>query len=237
MIQPSAFDSELLGIRIGKVAVAGLDRQRLEELRGEMPEAGVDLLFIRDSGFAFERMNELSWEGLELADVKVILSRPVTLIDVEPSPEFDVDTANVSRPAELVPLTRQIARRSRFYSCFGEKSAFKLYDRWLENSLARTAADWCFVARDRGSKEAAGIVTVKRDGSTADLPLVATAERFRGKGVLRLLTTAALAKLAAEGVGTCTVGTQLANRTAIRAYEALGFSFESTVVDFHLNRI
>ena len=88
-----------------------------------MADAGIDLLFIRVSQFAFDRMNQLSWAGLELADVKVILSRPVRTIDVDGTADFIVDdSADRSVAAELRPMARDIARRSRFARTFGEEA-------------------------------------------------------------------------------------------------------------------
>ena len=80
------------------------------------------------------------------------------------------------------------------------------------------------------------MMAVKREGQTADLTLVATAEAFRGRGVLTLMAGAALRRLRDERIAVCTVATQLSNRAALRAYQSIGFAFERTVVDLHLSR-
>ena len=236
-IRPSAFDSEMLGIRVGKAVVAGLDRGLVHALRTELADADLDVVFLRDTSFAFERVADLPWEGLELTDVKVILSADGAPPSTERGEAFVVTTdAGPQDSAALLPIVHAIADRSRFTRCFGEAAARRLYDAWLRNALAREAADWFFVARSVADGQPAGLIAVKREDDAADLALVATAERYGGRGVLKLLTAAALQRVRADGVSRCTVATQLSNRTALRAYESMGFTFDRTVVDLHLSR-
>jgi GNAT superfamily N-acetyltransferase len=237
-IRRSAFDSDMLGLQVGKAAVEGLDRPTAEALAAELAGTELDVVFIRDTKFAFERAAELPWGALDLADVKVSLSRDTHPTRPGSDSSFAVSTDVALDDARaLLPLTRSIARLSRFHRCFGEAAAFRVYDAWLRNALAREAADWCVVARAPHRSDPAGFIAVKRDGISADLPLVATADEYRGRGVLRLMMAAVLRRLEAEGVKRCTVSTQLSNAPAVRAYQALGFGFEGTLVDLHMRRI
>lgn len=237
-IEPSAFDTELLGLRVGKTRLAGLTRDILEELRAELTERRLDIVFVRDTDFRFERVAELSWTSVELADVKTTLSRPVHNPPSVMSDAFVVtSTVGPDDTAGLVDLVHLIARQSRFHRCFGEAAARRVYEAWLANAIAGRAADWCFVARSRVNESGpAGLIAVKRDGDTADLALVATAQRYQGQGVLKQMMSAVLATLRAAGVAKCTVATQLSNRTAFRAYQALDFAFDGTLVDLHVSR-
>jgi GNAT superfamily N-acetyltransferase len=236
-IEPSAFDTELLGVRVGKAAVSGLTRELVDELGVEMERVDCDVVFIRDTAFRFERMNELPWDRLELADVKVVLSRADFQVLHGDVIGFEVGSRIAPQDLQaLQSMVRDIARRSRFYRAFGEAAAFRLYDAWLENAMAGRAADWCFVAHETASGRPAGLLVIRREGESADLALVATAEAFRGRGVLRLMCAHALPCIHAAGVRRCTTATQLSNASALRAYESLGFAFDGTVVDFHLRR-
>lgn len=236
-IRPSAFDTEMLGVRVGKAVVDGLDRPLAELLRSELLASELDVAFVRDTNFQFERVSELPWTFLELADVKLLLANAAQEPAVEARGDFAVvqDITPDDGPA-LKAMVHSIARLSRFHRCFGEAAAFRLYEAWLRNSLAKQAADWCFVARHTASGDAAGLMAVKRDGGAADLTMVATAEPYRGRGVLKLMTSTVLRFLQGEGVTRCTVTTQASNRAALGAYQALGFTVESTVVDFHMSR-
>lgn len=236
-IRPSAFDTKMLGMRVGKATVAGLDRRLAELLRSELLASDLDVAFVRDTNFRFERAAELPWPHLELADVKVQLAIATRPMASGTNADFTVaqDAASADGPA-LTAMAHSVARLSRFHRCFGEAAAFRLYEAWLRNSIEGHAADWCFVARHRASGDAAGLMAVKRDGDAADLAMVATAERYRGRGVLTLMTSSVLAFLRDAGVGRCTVATQLSNHTALEAYQSLGFRVESTVVDFHMSR-
>lgn len=244
-VHASPFDSGILGQRVGRAFVQGLDAALIDELRAEMRAGGLDLVFVRDTNFAFENAGALPWAGLELADVKMTLSRTDLSVVPQISPGLDIvlDPSPADAP-RLTPLVREIAGRSRFRRIFGEAVAFRLYDAWLANVLAREAADWCFVARPAGapgdiggagSHAPAGFIAVKRDGPGAELTLVATSEHWRGRGVLTFMISHVLATLRAEGIAVCTVGTQLSNQAALRAYQALGFFVQGVAVDLHLH--
>jgi len=237
-IQPSPFDTEILGLRVGKLLVHGLTPPLLKTIRGVLAASELDLVLVRDTGFAFEQVHELSWPGLQLADVKLTLSQPCAAGAAPRPGDFEVTSEVGAGDAKaLLPLLEPIALRSRFAHGFGEAAARRLYERWLANCLNGTAADRCFVARRPGDPEPAGLVTVKKDGASGELTLVATAASFRGQGVLRLLHGHASAYLTSQGVARCAIATQLANRDALRAYEALGFTVDGMVVDFHLRRL
>ena len=236
-IRPSAFDTETLGLRVGKVTVHGLDRQLVELLRSELIVSDLDVAFVRDTNFQFERVSELPWTHLELADVKLQLAHPAAAAPPDVRADFLVvqDIAAGDGPA-LTAMAHSIARLSRFHRCFGEAAAFRVYETWLRNSLDRRAADWCFVARHTATGDAAGLMSVKRDGASADLAMVATAQSYRGRGVLKLMSSTVLRFLQGEGITRCTVATQISNRSALSAYQALGFVVEGTLVDFHMSR-
>jgi GNAT superfamily N-acetyltransferase len=236
-IQPSAFDTEMLGLRIGKIVVDGLDGPLAEQLRKELMASSLEFAFIRDTNFRFERVSTLPWAHLELADVKFQLTQATRAAAANTLPGFSVvqDVSASDGPA-LTAMTQAIARLSRFHRCFGEAAAFRLYEAWLRNSLAKRTADWCFVARHTATGDAAGLVAVKREGPTADLTLVATADSYRGRGVLKLMTSTVLTFLQAQGVARCAVATQATNRAALAAYQSLGFTVEGTFVDFHMSR-
>ena len=236
-IQPSAFDTEMLGVRVGKVAVSGLDRSHAELLRVELLASDFDVAFVRDADFHFEHVSQLPWTGLELADVKLQLAIAMHAPAADAPSEFVI--VQESRPdagPALTAMAHSIARLSRFHRCFGEAAAFRLYEAWLRNSLAKQAADWCFVARHVTSNEAAGLMAVKREGGSADLTMVATAEAYRGRGVLKQMTSTVLGFLHGQDVRRCTVATQASNRAALAAYQALGFAVEGTMVDLHMSR-
>jgi hypothetical protein len=120
-IQPFAFDTALLGVRVGKARVVGLIRSLLSELGAEMAATDLDVVFVRDAGFPFERVADLPWRDLELADVKATFSRPVSSVVTEQRHDLIVTSAvGTDDASDLVDLVHSIARWSRFYRYFGE---------------------------------------------------------------------------------------------------------------------
>jgi ribosomal protein S18 acetylase RimI-like enzyme len=236
MIRYSEFDSTLFSRKIGKASIRGLDSASLATLREEAAAGRYAVVFVKDEAFNFEGAHLLDWRGLELMDIKIVLSRESKPEGVPVESDFSVDSIVRS---DDIPILRealwQVADRSRFHRAFGQAAARSLYDTWLTNSVKGAAADMVFVARDPVAGAPAGVITVKLSDDEAEMVLVAVHDLFRASGVGRSLVGKVCEALQARQVRTCRVGTQLSNRDALRFYNSTGFRFDSTVTDFHLS--
>jgi ribosomal protein S18 acetylase RimI-like enzyme len=236
MIEFSKFDSEILGKRVGKTAVRRLNTEILDIIYAESEKMNLDIVFIRDSGYHFTDAHLMNWKRLQLADIKVVL----TISDLDRSNDTGSSRFFVTQDIKsgdleyLYLMVNQIASRSRFYRCFGKEAAETLYRTWLDNSIAKSAADYCFLAKDVQTNNPASLITIKSEGDTAELILVATGESYQGKGAGKLLVAHVFSFLKKNGFKNCSVGCQLDNRSALRFYNSVGFKFDSLIADFHL---
>lgn len=234
----SEFDSNILGIRVGKTTGRHLTAEALELIRSDFKKTDLDVLFIRALEYHFFETHLINWKGLELADVKVILTTTDPEIGETDDPAFEVTQDIEKRDIdELYKMVAQIARRSRFNRCFGKDAAERIYREWLDNSVAKKAADYCFLARESKTRRPASLVTVKSTDATAELILVAADETYHGRGVGRLLVSHVFSFLREKSISQYSVGCQLDNRSAFRFYNSLGFRFDSFIVDLHLHRL
>jgi ribosomal protein S18 acetylase RimI-like enzyme len=235
VIRYSEFDSKLLGRKVGKATVGGLNPALLQQLRDEQVKQEMALVLIRDTGFDFSVLHTLPWENLRLSDVK-ILSSTTEL----PSESRHLDGFHFTRDlrsGDMGPLramVSQIAELSQYRRFFGREVALSLYEQWLENSLSGEVADYCLLVRSQDTHEPAGFVAVEIQDHVAEATVVAVGENYRGSGISRVLLSNVLYEIGELGAKSCAVATQITNRSALRFYNSLGFRFDSYRVDFIL---
>jgi GNAT superfamily N-acetyltransferase len=154
---------------------------------------------------------------------------------------------HVPEGSEPVPSAklRALAITSGVYSRFNidsniPKAGFEfMFERWITNSINRSIADEVFVAYENPatSGDEVGFITVKRNGSSVNIGLLAVDEKHRRKGIAHSLLSRAVL-WALEQVGGCpnpsiNVVTQGANLPAVNCYKSFGFSLKSTQNVYH----
>jgi dTDP-4-amino-4,6-dideoxy-D-galactose acyltransferase len=152
-------------------------------------------------------------------------------------------TARLYQAGDL-PDILSIARTSYVFDRFHSDSflpnqaANRVNERWVENSCLGIAADAVVVALN--GDRPVGYVTCKVDRTAekylgtlfGNIGMVATDLGWRGRGIARLATQAALDWFANQGVGVVEVGTQLGNIPASRLYETCGFKLLGNSLTF-----
>lgn len=125
---------------------------------------------------------------------------------------------------ELEELALAAGARSRFAvdPRMPAGTAARMYAIWIRESFGGAMGDEVLAARDAAG--AAGLATLKRDGTEGTIGLVAVAARLRGAGVGQLLMEAAAARFAQLGAVRAVVVTQGENLAACRLYESCGFA-------------
>jgi dTDP-4-amino-4,6-dideoxy-D-galactose acyltransferase len=167
--------------------------------------------------------------GFEVVDTRVtmncrIAERSAAVVEIEAS----LDEADA-----LARIARTSFSDSRFFNDphLNDSRCADFYETWLRNSLSGSLADAVLVERVNG--EAAGFVTVRFDGDSASMPLVAVAQELRGRGVGRRMVASALDWLSDRGASDVEVITQLTNVDAIRLYTSAGFRLQNSSVWLH----
>jgi ribosomal protein S18 acetylase RimI-like enzyme len=162
--------------------------------------------------------------GMRPAGGLVLFDRPVALrASVLPAGVTIRDGAPADLGA-LRPIALALAETSRFgrVAVLGPDAAPRLYERWLERSLAGAAAHAVLVAERAG--EPIGLVTLAHAEPDADeLVLVGVRPDAQGRGVAGALIEAAAARVAQDGRSSLLVKSALDNVAAQRFYQRGGF--------------
>lgn len=127
----------------------------------------------------------------------------------------------------VVEIARTSFRWSRFHldPDVPDDVANRIKADWVGSYFDGTRGDELLVALHDGAPAGFLAVLVAADGARV-IDLVAVAERARGRGLARALTTAS---------GATRVGTQAANVAATRLYESMGFSLARAEYALHLH--
>jgi len=136
--------------------------------------------------------------------------------------------------SELLDLALASGTHSRFRMdpemptrCF-----HALYEAWIRRSTLREIADEVLVHGETGQLQ--GMVTIRQDGSTAHIGLIAVADAARGKGLGSGLVLAAEAWALQKGASDMEVATQGANQQAIALYGRCGYRIKAVEDVYHL---
>jgi dTDP-4-amino-4,6-dideoxy-D-galactose acyltransferase len=107
----------------------------------------------------------------------------------------------------------------------------QLYRTWVRNSIRREMADEVLVVRE--GQRTVGFLTLKADGESGRIELLAVDVESRGKGYGVELVRAAEECFRAMGCDSGSVVTQAANRPACRLYRKCGYEIVLTEYFYH----
>lgn len=227
LVHESGFDSELFGIRFGRI------RATAQELAAANPRT------LRDELAAFDyvdgrvpveeraALSTLVRSGMAPVDGLILFDRPATPRVIATPANLQIRVAGPADLPALAPFASILARGSRFgrTPALGLDSGEKLYRRWIENSIAGTAAYAVLVAVQ---DSIIGFVTLQHAEPDADeLVLVGVLPTGRGHGVADALVEAAAVHASREGRARLLVKTSLDNIAAQRSYQRCGFRTRS----------
>jgi len=251
IISKKEWDSEILGFNVGNIDFLASDGNYYNQLEikkllikkifKKFKVDKIDYILCRIDSGDHTSINSLISSGFILIDG--ILTFSLNLEDIE----LYNDTSNV-RIRHLNPgdedQIKRIARESikigRFYSDpnISMTKAKKIYEIWAENSCNYRVADAVIVGAI--DNEIAAFVTCRLDKNAkvcydvnlGVIDLVATAKRFRKKGLAKHVIYGALKWFKENNIDIIEVGTQISNISASRFYESCGFRLISSSLTF-----
>lgn len=241
------WDSELLGRKCGRFEIYTTDRITASDQLKKVIQSAMQFaikdnfqhLYVRVPSSWFAVANVLSKIGFLYTDGLLLFSIDLNKSKVKSDCEM-VRIASQSDLNSCVNLAKNSFRQTRFHSdpSISYTEAESIYEQWVRNSFS-TAADSVVIAEI--NQQIAGFVTCKHQHDTYEITgkrfgtigLVATAEKFRGQGVGKIVTFGALDWFVSQGIDLVEVGTQISNMPASRLYEACGFKLTSTSLTFH----
>nr|MDO8100882.1 GNAT family N-acetyltransferase [Candidatus Njordarchaeota archaeon] len=247
LVDESKWDSEILGVKYGKMKVlcfhpeTDLEERAylLENLVTKLSKEGFKLVIARNPMDDVSTINALEREGAVVTDVLVTFQRDTKN---PPSSQVIMDGVRISEASEndegdAVKIARSVFRIDHFHSDqrLPNNKSDELYAKWTANSF-HGLANVVLVAM-KGSKML-GFITCKTENLTPKykygvIDLVGVANESKGKGIGTALVADAL-KWFSKSVSSVYVGTQSGNICALRLYEKLGFKAASAEATLHL---
>jgi len=237
---PEPFDSEVLGLRIGRIASAHAsgtaDYQDL--FTGVAISAladGYQQVLRRVGLTSMSEVWALERTGFELMDVGVTFAR--ALAEPIAMPVHEHLTVRASTDDDLEAITEAMVAipwQSRYEAdpAYRADRVRELRRRWLWNSH-RGRADVVLIGEMDGAP--AGYVTCRLDRAdgSGEIELVGTLPRFRGRGVAGATLASAIAWFSTRA-RVVTVRTQATNTAAATLYERAGFTLRNTDLTYRL---
>jgi GNAT superfamily N-acetyltransferase len=233
------FDSEVLGLRVGRLAAASASsrseyRALFESIARTAREQGYDQILRRTSLQTFAEIWALEQARFELMDVGVTFARTLRGA-IAPRADGDL-RVGPSTAADMEAIADAMVSQpwgSRYEAdpAYDPACVQELRRRWLWNSH-RGRADVVLVGSLDGRP--AGYVTCRLDPhGPGEIELVGTLPAFRGRGVASGILAHALAWFSTRAA-TVTVRTQATNVAAASLYERSGFTLCASDLTFRL---
>ena len=136
--------------------------------------------------------------------------------------------------SDLEQLAYESGKYSRFKidSGFHKSEFFKLYKRWIKNSINKINNKEVFVYSE--NQEIAGMVTLDYNDKAGNIGLIAVSQQFQGRGIGTKLVEQCFLELSQKGIPNIEVVTQKNNLGANKLYQKNGFKTKNIVNIYHL---
>jgi dTDP-4-amino-4,6-dideoxy-D-galactose acyltransferase len=224
-IREDSWDSSQLGKTVGKV------EQLTGENKKDILRVLSDVVQSQKFQYILFRLNSshLSWVQLIEESGGILLDASIELICTNVSAIQHHGTLTVKPYAESyreqVKSCAGSFSHGRFFSDPLFRKGQTIYQSWIENALDNAAADQTFIAVDHG--ELHGFVSIKsvKVGSKnlLHIPLIAKKLNSSRPGVGKILLSSVLEYASEHQFDGVTLGTQISNLPALRAYTQMGF--------------
>jgi dTDP-4-amino-4,6-dideoxy-D-galactose acyltransferase len=227
------WDSDFFGFSTARISAPHLDTKNLSEIIRTLTRNQIRLAY-----WSVEPTDEESHEaailcGGFLADVKLTytLDLPTQSSLTSKWPVVPVHEPVQSEVLDGLAITAGGHSRFRIDPTFPDPLFCAMYAEWMHKSLTGERADQVMIVEAEG--QTAGMLTVKQDGSTGSIGLVAVDSQYEGKGMGNALVRHAINWSADRACTQISVVTQERNLSACRLYERCGFHIEQSEHIWH----
>lgn len=229
---PLPWDTNHFGISIGRLLPTSVSDDELMNAIRTAEAAGIRCLYwLSDPDASQVAMGERA--GFKVVDIRVELIASVRAGTPNRNEAASIREAGKSDLGQLKSLAARSHRNTRFYTdgSFPIDRTDELYGAWIEKSF-QDPTQQVLASGPSGAPSGYIAFGVSTEGNGV-IGLVAVEETERGTGVGSALVSAAMHRLAGQGIDHVTVVTQGDNSAAHRLYNALGFSERNRFVWLH----
>ncbi|RPE90999.1 dTDP-4-amino-4,6-dideoxy-D-galactose acyltransferase [Frederiksenia canicola] len=109
---------------------------------------------------------------------------------------------------------------------FSQAENQRFYAKWIENAVKGEFDDLCLIAEQDGKLQ--GTISLRFNGKTAKIGLLAVASEFQRQGIAKRLLSAAISHAKHHNAENLHITTQLSNIAAISLYQSIGATISET---------
>lgn len=221
----SAFDTEILGVKTAKIT--SLDPHLVTDLKKDLQKYQIQYATYRISADDYPAIQNLEKYGFIFVDGLITLEACVKNDNARFS---SIEIAGKEDEDQLIYLASTMYRGiSRYYHdpVISQKKADSVYQQWMKNSLAGKVADAVLIWKEK--KDILGFITLQKKG---EIPLIGVAKKARGKGIGKILLSAAFSQFSEWGLEKITIETQMTNFAALCLYQSCGFTVSDASLTF-----
>lgn len=233
MITYLKWDSDFFRKKIARVTIgADYTPEVLNETIKTLFQKKYDCAYLIILGDRGDLLDYCRKKHFFLADQKLLMRKKTETFTAESSGHIEADLS-VSKQSIFKDLVHQIAKVSRFYKDPNFRPfAYKLYEKWLFQSLTRRSNHKCFFAwKDHIP---VGLITLKLENNNPYIDLFGVDRLYRKKGIGTALLRTADTWANNKGYNNIFVTTQADNNIAVIVYKKYGFKEENTTYIFHI---
>lgn len=225
MIEKLNWDSDFFGYPVGKInANEGIDLLLSDEININQ----FRLIYIFSDHKLIIKDKRVSEVDIKTTLIRTMLKNEELIIHPAIS-EYDG-----SQDEALHSLAIESGVYSRFKRDpgFKDNEFFKLYSKWIRDSIDKKIADKLLVYME--DNKIGGFVSLKFKAEYAEIGLIAVHGNSRGKGIAMALLYAAFFHTKKQGFNYTHIVTQFENTPAMKLYQKAGFKIENKKYVYHL---
>lgn len=223
-----SWDSSFFGFNVARITQSNLTPNELSSVLRELRDNRFRLCYWSIPAGEQHLVDTAVKLGGFLADKKTTYVKDLSkVLEVVPHNDVSVIPYLAKTPDQtLIELALTSGNFSRFKldPSFPSGLYNKLYTCWITRSVRKEIA-WQVLVAKLGTTTL-GMLTLGKREKRGDIGLVAVSPEARGKGIGRLLVSAANKTFFSRGYDVAQVVTQLANKSACKLYEACGYRVE-----------
>lgn len=226
MVEVLDWDSEFFGYKVGQIVLT--ENKKVDEAAILRWSENFKLVYvISDSEEKFKSSR------IQLVDIKTRLTKKIKALR-----ERFIDSNYIEGESyndqQLISLALQSGAFSRFKkdSNFVNDEFYKLYHKWISDSLNKKIADKVIVFKKELIPK--GLLTLSFKNTFAEIGLLSVDEFSRGEGIGQSLLMYADEITIAKGLMEVQVSTQLQNFPAMQLYKKVGYSILYKKYIYHI---
>lgn len=220
-IQPNQWLSSFFQRQIGEIEkVCGIECHQLSQY---------DLVQVKLPSLAQREIGYIQSLGFTLVEGEIIFEYDLANF----SPDLTAcRVATEQDLAQLEPFSHLFSQtrfRSPWFSLLENR---RFYWQWIQNAVKGEFDDLCLLS-ETASGEIQGMITLRVKESTAQVGLLAVAEKWRNQGIGYRLLMNAIAWAKSQQATKMMISTQLSNLAAIQLYQRLNGKTSGTYYWFY----